>query len=847
MALMQISTQKQFFSVEYTLFNIGWEMWFFDFIREKRKQVDDCCNDLIRRISFAIEDYNAIFCDKERFIMPEESARWKSENKELFEEVQLQNISWLKKSKGFVELNQKVRSLLSAQEDIDSQRDLHNIAISEKRISDVRSVIGEVEGRTLDKQQLMAISKMVHTHLVLAGAGTGKTTTIVGLVKYLILKKSFDPEDILVLSFTNASASEMKERLDKETGISIEASTFHKLGLNIMTEVEGVKPKITEIKQSRFIKKQLSSLMNDSNYLKKLNSYLLKRPYLAKSEFDFKTDQEYQKYLKNNPPVTLNHERVKSYGELEIANFLFLNGVEYEYEASYKVDTRTKEFGQYRPDFFLPKYGIYIEYFGIDKNGYPPAYFKNDYVASMNWKRKLHKQNNTVMIESYAYENFEGILTSALEKKLLEKGVILTPLSQEEIWKRVSEDDANVIDGLVQLIETVINLMKSNRFDIAAMHKLSRERLLQESTYDLLDLIEPIWNKYNDHLRDNNEIDFNDMINKASDYVCEGKYNNRYKMVIVDEYQDISKARYSLLKALRDSFDYDLFCVGDDWQSIYRFSGSDIGYIQRFSDYWGTTEISKIGRTYRFPQKLIDITSEFIMRNPNQLRKSITGFSSSNDRVLGELNGYTEKNAVRFMISKFDELPLNSSVFLIGRYTFDKNILDNNSDLRFRYDNRSGTLIVEYIKRLDLKICFITAHRSKGLQADYVFILNNKDGRMGFPSIIQDSPILELLLEKSDPYPNAEERRLFYVAMTRAKKKVILLTLKGKESDFVLELHSRYASEMKQEAYQCPLCGGKLLLKKGRYGEFFGCENYKLNGCGFTRSIKRKQPDNVNG
>ena len=158
--------------------------------------------------------------------------------------------------------------------------------------------------------------------------------------------------------------------------------------------------------------------MQNNDYLRVLNAYLMRRQFMIRSEFDFKTLQEYQEHLKKNPPVTLKHEAVKSYGEMEIANFLYLNGVDYIYEQPYKIDTRTKEFGQYKPDFYLPKYDIYIEFFGIDKNGNPPAYFQNDYVASMKWKRELHKSNNTTMIESFAYENFEGVLTSALEKKL---------------------------------------------------------------------------------------------------------------------------------------------------------------------------------------------------------------------------------------------------------------------------------------------------------------------------------------------------------------------------------------------------------------------------------------------
>ena len=649
-------------------------MWIIDSLKEKKRLRNEKCNDLINRATTSVESITSLFSDKRRFVTADATEKWRKRNIDLLNELNSGSFQKLRKAENYSALANNKSHLSSLIDNLEKLRIQHNEQAADERASAVYSIICEVEGKKLDRQQLVAISKEVHTQ-------------------------------------------------------------------------------------------------------------------------------------------------------------------------PYKIDTRTKEFGQYKPDFYLPKYDIYIEYFGIDKNGNPPAYFQNDYVASMKWKRELHKANNTTMIESYAYENFEGILTSALEKKLLEKGVALAPLSQEEIWKKISEDDANVIDGLVQLIETVINLMKSNRYDIAEMRRRNASSFNLDDVSYLLDVISPIWNRYTEYLKDNDEIDFNDMINIASDYVRDGRYKSKYKMVIVDEYQDISRARYELLKALRDKYDYDLFCVGDDWQSIYRFAGSDIGYIQNFSKYWGASEVSKIETTYRFPQRLIDITSGFIMRNPLQLAKNIRGVSDADRYVLGEVQGYTDKYAIQFMLNKMDELPSKSSIFLIGRYSFDINMLDGNSELSYKYDNRNGVTKVMYSRRNDLDISYITAHKSKGLQADYVFILNNKNGKMGFPSKIQDSPILDLLLENSDSYPDAEERRLFYVAMTRAKKKVILVSLKDRESDFVKELHTQYAEEMKQEAFICPLCGGKLKHKKGQYGDFFGCENYRTTGCRYTRNIRKTKTE----
>nr|MCR4647568.1 UvrD-helicase domain-containing protein [Lachnospiraceae bacterium] len=695
-------------------------------------------------------------------------------------------------------------------------------------------------------QQMISIVKPSKNTLIIAGAGTGKTTTIVGKIKYLLKKGLYSPEEILVLSFTNASATEMSERINKESGYPIAASTFHKLGLEIIKKVEGKVPKIYSKPVSSFVREQMDSLVRNPVYLNKLCIYALFHRYGIRSESDFSTKEEYQEYLRMNAPVTLNGEHVKSYGEVDIANFLFQNQIRYEYEASYKFDTNDAEYGQYHPDFYLPDYDLYIEYFGINRSGNVADYFggrdgltaSQTYQEGIDWKRKTHAEMHTSMLECYAYEKFENTLLANLEKKLQEKNVELKPLSSEELWKKISEKNNRIIDGIVELFGTVIALTKSNNYEfnyleqLAAQHKDSRNNLY------ILSLIKPIFEAYNDMLTKNNEIDFSDMINKAASYVHDGKYVNPYKYVIVDEYQDISKARFNLLNELRKSSFYELFCVGDDWQSIYRFAGSDINYIVDFEKYWGPTEIGKIETTYRFTNSLIDISSGFIMQNPRQLKKSIRGMSADTGFSLGVISGHTEKLAIQYMLERLDDLPHNSSVFFIGRYSFDADILKENDNLTVWYDNVSSDTIVTYSKRRDLKMKYMTAHRSKGLQADYVFIINNKESKLGFPSKIQDASIMDLLLEKAEVYPFAEERRLFYVALTRAKVKAFLVVADNQESGFAKELMKRYQEQLKKENYTCPKCGGRLVKKKGKYGEFFGCSNYGKNGCGYTRKIK---------
>lgn len=747
----------------------------------------------------------------------------------------------------------KIRSLapqfIETYEHLPSKLQAFNEWLANQKATDAAKLILPVEGKMLDNQQMRCITKEVHNHLVLAGAGTGKTTTIVGYVKYLLKKKICMPDDILVLSFTNVSAAEMSERLNKEIGKPIAAQTFHKLGLDIITTVQGKKPKIHSADIRQFVRNQLDVLTQDTVYLRKLCIYLTYNGAEQKTEFDFQTEDEYLSYLKYNPPVTLKKETVKSYGELDIANFLTQNGITYVYEQEYPIDTRTSEFGQYHPDFYLPNFDLYIEYFGINRQGDVPPYFtgKNGmsaaqtYQEGIKWKRELHKKNGTRMIEVYAYEKLEEQLLPRLEEQLKKAGVVFTPMSPNDMWADISGSENQKLDRVAELFGTVITLAKSNGCSMDEVRSRNRSFQNLPSINAVIDLIEPVYNNYQSMLCSRNEIDFNDMINLASEYVQHGQFTHSYNYVIVDEYQDISQARYRLLDAMRQQKDYRLFCVGDDWQSIYRFSGSDIGFILNFEKYWGASEVSRIETTYRFPQSLISVSSSFIMKNPEQKQKQLRSAIGDHGFSMEKIMGYTDTYAIEFLAERLRELPKGSSVLFLGRYRFDIKILDGQRQFSYHYNAALGRTEVSFARRTDLQISFMTVHGSKGLQSDYVFLLNTKAYGMGFPSQIADAPILQLLLDNCDHYPFAEERRLFYVAITRAKKKVWLVTLKGNESVFVKEIDEVHGEDMRKEQYTCPLCGGRLVRRSGTYGDFFGCSNYKANGCRYKRNISKSK------
>lgn len=706
----------------------------------------------------------------------------------------------------------------------------HNRRVALDRSVEVGRIINPVEGRDLDTQQLSTIAMGTRTRLVLAGAGTGKTTTIVGFVKYLIASGKATPDDILALSFTNASVDELKARIRAETGNRVETTTFHRLGMKIIASSDGKVPKVSNTDLRRFVMDEIGRRRSDSKYVRLLNRYLLYEFGRRDDESGFSDASDYRRYLHDNPLVTLKGERVKSTGEADIANFLAENGIPYEYEQAYEVDTNDSEFGQYHPDFHLKGTRVYIEYFGIDREGNVSPFMvdkdpnaSEEYREGIEWKRRIHSENGTVMVELYSYEHFEGTLLDSLEEKLAELGVESSPISPEKVFDEFMKSHGGTLGTIASSFATILSLVKETGrgFDEIIPKKSSLSKILG-----------PIYEAYRLELSRQGEIDFADMLNMASDRIRDGRYHHPYRYVVVDEYQDISASRFRLLESMRKDRDYNLYCVGDDWQSIYRFNGSDVSFILDFEKFWGPSSICKIETTYRFSGELLKISSEFILGNGRQIRKDLRGASGADCRVL-PISASTE-SGMRYRIGTvLKDLPSGTQVLFLGRYNHDVVVLDGEG-YSWKPTVGDRSISVFYSQRPDLRMTFRTIHGSKGLQADYVISLNNKTGQSGFPGARYEPPEIRLLLGSGNSQYD-EERRLFYVAMTRARRRCYLATYTGRESPFFREVFGMNVIG-KDEQY-CPICGGRLVVRDGRFGEFIGCENFRSRGCKFRRKI----------
>ncbi len=776
-----------------------------------------------------------------------------------------------KKARYYENRGLELEGLLRTYENLEELITKHNEEFVKYELARNANYFATFLKNPLDIQQQEACVTDEDATLVVAGAGTGKTTTIVGKVKYLIEKKGISPNEIILFSFTRKAAEEMHTRLKELLGENTPlVTTFHSFGLEVLKSSCKEYDIVDENEQLNIIKKTIresKSLLFLPSFYQFATSYLnadtdnvaessksLGEYIDATSNVQLETLKSWMGERPNfvgyeKKDETLLKEKVKSTEELRIANFLFVNGIKYEYERPYpnpvpNDSNGKKVYRTYKPDFYLPEYDIYLEHYAIGANGKPPAFFGADgqrrYLEAIEWKKRVHELNNTKLICSYSAWNVGDCLITKLGKLLREHGVTVKgDLTLEDLSilrdQIITSAEKSHIFAIERLISTFISLIKAEGCG-NDWNKVLEEKLNKSNNTDynksrsryFLNLAYQCYLDYKQHLSNSGKFDFNDMIIRAA-HELKLPPSRQYKYIIVDEFQDMSKGRMLLLNKLREQSKSHLFCVGDDWQSIYRFTGCDLDLFVNFQDYFGYTKILKIEKTYRNSQELIDVMGEFVQQNPLQIKKSLKSSRHIDCPIISiEYGGRTLADAFMDAKNKILELANGkpATVFVIGRTNNDKDYLPKS-----------------YAESKTLKIDFLTAHKAKGLEADYIILLNLSDSLLGFPNKIIDDPVLEMILPKSDSYLYAEERRLFYVAVTRARNNAFLLVPEYHPSCFYTELNERGrvlrntfldSCELHKTDYKCPRCKtGSLILRQAKDGKLFlGCSHFPR--CNFT-------------
>ncbi len=701
----------------------------------------------------------------------------------------------------------------------------------------------KIEKSALTLEQRKAVVCFDSRMLLVASAGSGKTSTMVAKAAYALKRGYFKPESILLLAFNNDAAAELRQRLKERLlplGLPAEgvsAKTFHAFGLEVIGQATGKKPSLAPWIDSGRDQEMLLTLVDeikdkDPRFRVQWDLF---RVVLAQDlpEFGKEQDSPDSWSRENNRQGfwTLNNEVVKSRGESVIANWLFYNGVEYVYEKPYEHDTADARHRQYHPDFFLPEVNAYLEHWAVDENGNPPAEFTG-YKEGMQWKRELHARHGTRLLETTMADLWSGQAFEKLGTQLTKLGLTLDPNPDRPAPGRQPIESPRLARN-IRMFQTHV---KNNRLSFSQL----RERLSSGGIGRFsfrhrmfLDIFEPIHLAWEKRLRDGGYIDFEDMLNMAAQYLEQKCWNSPYELVMVDEFQDASQARARLAKALVEDKDACLFAVGDDWQSINRFAGADLAVMTQFSSIFGPSRTLMLETTFRCPQSLCDVSSKFIQKNPIQLRKTVRATRTDVQEAVRLVKVDDERQIGAAVLAQLSEIAADAEqsaqiqkVYIMGRYRRDRDYLPS------------------LPRHPLLDVQFITAHSSKGLECDHVILPRMTAETMGFPSRIEDDPVLALAMPGSDGYEYSEERRLFYVALTRAKHSVRLITCAKRESNFLMELvkdHNLTIQRLDGQSTDeelCPECGkGFLVTRKGPYGLFFGCSNFPP--CTYKRKLPK--------
>ncbi|MFN8257559.1 MAG: ATP-dependent helicase [Bacteroidales bacterium] len=707
----------------------------------------------------------------------------------------------------------------------------------------------------LNERQREAVVSEEKRLLVLAGAGSGKTKTLLQKLIYLIEEKGVSPSNILAITFTKNATNEMIDRLiisadesgeyainlidkrinnaDKEKERFIQKKkykwidaltvrTFHSFCYAILrnygvNEFDNKFRIIGDEKQDEedelykhvapetvfeVVHKLLIEQCDDTEYLLQFKRYIL--DYIIDkihlNQLDTKYLPKDGKYF-----TALDGTKLRSKSEQFIADWLYRHSIKFEYEPMLNVKDFT-----FNPDFYIPAANLYIEH--ISEKSY-----------STSNKEEQFKKGNLLLVKTYESMTKD----SALFNHTLEK--IFKNRLPEDYHKTVSLNFKEEFNGyhedvkeFVKQIMRITDMIKVENTDINIILENAKKDQ-HERVRNFYKLAIPIVKKYNKYCIDKSYLDFNDLISRSTSLFknqsdIAHKYRDKFQYILVDEFQDVNNLQVELIKLLLTD-NTQLFCVGDDWQSIYGFRGSNISYIIEFERHFEKSKVIKLNLNYRSTQNIVGASNEVIKHNKFKVDKEVHASKKSEHKIV-VYSGNSEEENVQFCFNKVNEL-ISEGI--------------NKDEILFLY-RRSKMYLPYYFKfkNENIRIQGKTIHASKGLESKVVFIIGLTEGHGGFPDIWLEDRIFQIIKKANHDLLMEEERRLFYVAITRAKDKLFLITEKGNESSFLKEIPEVFTvrttnpiksvvdkvitcdycySQLEKLHLFCPYCGKKVQIE----------------------------------
>jgi DNA helicase-4 len=656
------------------------------------------------------------------------------------------------------------------------------------------------QSRPFDKDQLQAIVKRETYNLVLASAGSGKTRTLTARVAYTV-RSGATQHEILALAYTKSAEEEMRHRLKNEYGI-VEANvrTFHSLGREIAKLSPNFRTGVAgNQQQPEIIRKARDRLRSDRHFAKLLLEFAVELQTIEVEEKEFASREKYYEFLRYQKHTTLGSKPVKSIAERDIANFLFLNQVKFEYEAPATWADRNPGYRMYQPDFFLPEYGIWIEHWAIDRQRKVPAWFSTaqqedpslKYQRGMQWKRYQFQKHRRRLIETYNHQWAEGALIPELARQLKENHVQLRELTNDEILAKV-QTLVPRRDILNELMFSFISKAKTNGLTVDDITTRLKQGNWTRKQRIFASLMIRVWQEYESILKENGMIDFNDMINYALQVAKSSNTQlvRKYSHILIDEYQDITNPQLELIQSLLSTnAGSTLFCVGDDRQNIFSFAGSNIYNILGFENRFPYAEKTILSTNYRCPKNIVEVSNFVANKNKCKVEKDIIPASKIQQPIrLIQKPGSDETSYDDWQHERAKQLVTD----LIQRKKPNEEIM-----VLSRFNHPLKRLELEFPQNETLGLRFLSIHRAKGMEAEYVLLLSCTSGKNGFPSQLLDKRILDIVQNTREDGSSKleEERRLYYVALTRCKNQLYLFTSSTQRSIFISETQS-YLSPM---------------------------------------------------
>lgn len=676
------------------------------------------------------------------------------------------------------------------------------------------ALFDSVERRPLTHEQRIAAVMMAPRSLVVAAAGSGKTSVMVAKVAHALAGGHCRPDDVLVLAFNNKAAGELDERLrarlDEQLGAgnTVAARTLHALGLDIITRVEGRRPRVLAsdsgdaAREPDLLHQVLAHhVHHDTRFAEQWLLFRVFHHTDVRHPDEFSGHKQWRVFARRLEQrngrrrgfLTLRGELVPTQFEQAIANWLFLHDVDYVYRgAGYWSRLAGWCRGHWgrplrgRSGFFLGRQHIYICCL---------AGQAKDRFSRGLWRRPQRLMHRMQRVEVTLDEFRAGAAFDVLRKRLrlastLAEGRMAVILDQ--LGHRLVPQQRAFLDRFVR----AARLVGGDRPPLAACARGHADATRIQLHGPML---ARLLAAYSEALKNSGSIDFEGMLHRAADYLDEQRYRHRYTLVLVDEFQDTSYGGIRLLKSLlAQQPACRLFAVGDDWQSVYRFAGAVPDVLSRFQHYFGDGAVTRLTTTFRFNQDIADLASHFIQQNPQQLRKAVHARLPGGHASL-VLARYTSAAGMMAQCEAcLDEIMASMAPMVreAGAGPAPGTGTDASGQQRRtsvtilgRYQHQRPAKLVEWQNRFtSLHIEFLTVHAAKGLEADVVIILGLQAGRYGFPGDIQDDPLMRLVMPPVEDFPHAEERRLFYVALTRARSRVYLVACARRPSPFVVEI-----------------------------------------------------------